>query len=112
MNGAVARTTRSNEIPPTWTMTNKHHAEGRGEQADHQVQDHHQAEVHGIDTDLRDDLHQDGAEDQDRHDCLEEAADDQQDHVDDEQQDQGLRLMPSRASTIAAGAPVRISSHP
>ena len=44
-NGAVARTTRSKESPDTRAITEQHHAEGRHQQADHQIQDHHHAEV-------------------------------------------------------------------
>ena len=61
-------------------------AEGGRQEADHQVQHHDDAEVDRVDADLGHDLHQDGAEDQDGHDGLEEAADDEQEEIDDEQE--------------------------
>src|SRR5512147_1311754 len=63
----------------------QYHAKRRGEQADHQIQDHDDPEVDGIDADLRDHLHKDRAEDQDGHDRLEEAANHEQEQIDYQQ---------------------------
>ena len=57
------------------------------QQADHQVQRHDHPEVDGVDADLGDDRHQHRHQDGDGGDGLQEAADDQQQDVDQQQDD-------------------------
>ena len=65
-------------------------AEGRRQEADHQIEHHDQAEMERVDAHLDDDRHEHGSEDQDGHHGFHEAADDQQEDVEEDEQDDGI----------------------
>ncbi len=67
-------------------------AERRREQSDREVHREDDAEMHAINADRLDDRHEQGAKQQDRRQRIEEAADDEQQHVDREQQHPRLDL--------------------
>ena len=73
------------------------------EQADREIDGHHDAEMHGVDAGGLDQRHEQGAQQQDRRQGIEKAADQQQQDVDREQQHPGGHVERLQPGVIAAG---------
>ena len=89
-HGTIAGIAVDTSILPILAATSRHMPHGRREQADAEVDDEDETEVHGVDSERRPDRQQDRHEHDECGVALHHRADEQRHHVDQEQNDEGI----------------------